>query len=115
MNSSRYVLFTILVLLSPVRALWAHPPAAIKLEYDQKQKSLHIEVAHVSHDPRDHHIRKISVTRNDGKPVIRYFPTQTKPSSLIVEVPLEAKKNDTIKVLAVCNEGGQKEETLVVP
>ena len=95
--------------------LWAHPPSDMKLEYDQNQKNLHVEITHTAHDPREHHIRKILITHNDKEPLVRYFATQTRPSELIVDVPLEAKAQDKIRVMAICNEGGQKEETLIVP
>jgi len=107
------VIFLFILFLQPF-FLWAHPPTDMKLEYDQNEKNLHVEITHVAHDPREHHIRKVLIYQNDEKPIIRYFATQTRPSLLIVDVPLEAKEKDTVRVKAICNEGGQKEETLVV-
>lgn len=94
---------------------WATPPSSIELTYDPDKKNLHIEIAHVAHDPRRHHIRKVEVYLNDEKPIDLYFATQTKPSMLITDVALEAKAGDKIRVLAICNEAGRREETLIVP
>ena len=98
-----------------VNAAWATPPSSIDLSYDPENKNLHIEIAHASHDPRAHHIRKVEVTRNDDKPIDLYFATQTTPAMLTTDVPLEAKEGDTIRVVAICSEAGRKEETLVIP
>ncbi len=110
-----FAVFTMTILLSFIPLAWAHPPSQMELNYDQEKKNLHIEITHAAHDPREHHIRKVTIAPNDQEPIIRYFPTQTKPSVLIVDIPLEAKPKDVIRVTAVCNEGGRKEETVVVP
>ena len=109
------IILTITFLLGLVSSAWAHPPYKMELNYDQEKKNLHIEITHITHDPREHHIRKVLITQNDNEPVIRYFATQTTPSTLILDIPWEAKQNDVIRVKAICSEGGQKEETLVVP
>ncbi len=113
MKKMRNFLALIFLLYSPLA--WATSPSSIELTYDPQKKNLHIEIAHVAHDPREHHIRKVQVFLNEGTPIDLYFPTQTSPSQLIVDVPLSAQEEDQIRVLAICNEAGRKEETLVVP
>ena len=65
---------------------WATPPSSINLSYDADKKNLHIEIAHPSHDPHKHHIRKVEVTLNDGKPQELYFASQTSPGFLMTDV-----------------------------
>ena len=99
-------------LINPV---WATPPSSIELTYDPQKGNLHIEVVHTAHDPHKHHIRKVEVSLNDEKPINLYFATQTTPARLIIDLNLQAKAGDKIRVLAICNQAGRREETLIVP
>ena len=110
------ILFSIGILFSClINPVGATPPSSIELTYDPQKKNLHIEIAHVAHDPRRHHIRKVEISINTEKPTDLYFPTQTTPSFLIIDFPLQAKEGDKIRVLAICNEAGRGEETLIIP
>lgn len=93
----------------------ATPPSSIELIYDVQKGNLHVEIAHAAHDPREHHIRKVEVALNNEKVINQYFATQTTPASLILDIPLQAKAEDEIYVLAVCSEAGRLKETLIVP
>ena len=104
-----------ILILFLTNSTWATPPSSIELTYDFEKGNLHIEIAHAAHDPRRHHIRKVEVTHNDEKPVDLYFATQTTPASLIIDLALQAKGGDKIRVLAICNQAGRREETLIVP
>ena len=109
-------LFTVGILLSCLISFaWATPPSSIDLNYDAEKGNLHIEIAHAAHDPHQHHIRKVEVSVNDQKATNLYFATQTTPASLIIDLPLQAKGGDRIRVLAICSEAGRREETLIVP
>ena len=94
---------------------WAHPPTEIRLAYAVDKKKLHIEIEHVSHNLLTHHIRKITIFRNEQQVKNFTLPSQTHPSQVIRDVDLEAKAGDTIQVQAICSEGGRKEATLIIP
>ena len=94
---------------------FARPPSKIDLNYDAKEKNLHMELAHISENPQKHHIRSLFIYQNDLEIKKLKYNTQTSPSQLIEDVSLDAKSGDVIRVLAICNKAGRKEETLVIP
>lgn len=97
-----------------ISSLGATSPSIIELTYEPGKKNLRIKIVHAAHDPREHHIRKVEVSLNDEKPTNLYFATQTAPAFLTMDVALEAKPGDNIRVLAICNEAGRLEKTLTV-
>ena len=92
---------------------FATPPAEIRLEYDVEQKVLKVDIDHISHNPHKHFIRKIEIYKNDEEPIIKRFAAQ-KSEGISVEVALEAKEQDKIRVKAVCNQAGTLEGTLII-
>ena len=98
-----------------INSAWATSPSNIELTYNLQKKNLHIEITHAAHDPHKHHIRKVEVSLNDEKPINLYFASQTTPAFLIIDLALQAKAGDKIRVLAICNEAGRREQTLIVP
>ena len=104
-----------ILLFGFINSVGATPPSSIELTYELDKKNLHIQIAHAAHDPHKHHIRKVEVSLNDEKPIDLYFATQTTPAFLMIDLTLEAKAGDTIRVLAICNEAGRREETLIIP
>lgn len=112
----RGLAFTIgLILCSTVATAWARPPAEIQLIYDKDLKRLHIEVRHVSKNPRKHFIRKLLLSKNNKELESFSYVQQTTAAALIQDVSLESVTGDVITVEAVCNEAGRKEETLIIP
>ena len=108
------IVLTIIVISSSVNMASAHPPSKIELSYDDKEQALTVDIAHVTSDVVKHHIRKITLYKNDQELESYYFVTQT-PQGLIDKIPLEAKSGDKIRVKVVCKEAGYKEETLAIP
>ena len=104
----------IIILLLSVNAASAHPPSKIELSYDDKEHMLTVDIAHVTSDVVKHHIRKITVYKNDEELESYYFVKQT-PQGLVDKIPLEAKSGDNIRVKVICKEAGFKEESLVIP
>ena len=94
---------------------WATPPSEIKLEYDQDKKILHMELKHVSSNPRKHYLRRVFIYKNDDDAIERDYTTQTNAQGLIEDVAIDLKGGDKVRVLAVCSKAGRKEETLVIP
>ena len=101
-------------ILKPVVVI-AIPPDTIDLEYNKETKTLHIDLAHISKDPREHFIRKLVVFQNDKEVKVYRFNRQTSPQGLTQDVTFEALSGDVIRVLAVCNEAGRKEEEIKIP
>ncbi len=105
--------FALAFLLKPVLA---HPPADLKLEYNQDTQTLHVEMKHVignTYDPD--HIRKVEIYKNQDEPVIKYVVKQATPTSEAQDISLEAKPEDVIRVVAYSSRGGSAEATLTVP
>ncbi len=110
-----YVLVYCSIMITFSSLVFATPPSEIKLEYDQEKKILHMEFKHVSSDPRDHYLRRVFIYKNDVEVVKRQYTKQTNHQKLIDDVPIELRPGDVVRVLAICNEAGRKEETLVIP
>ena len=108
------VLFAITILWH-ASLCWSRPPSSIQLEYFKEEQILRIDVKHVSKNPRDHHIRKLIVFRNDEEVEKFLFVTQSKAYGFSKEIPLVAHTDDVIRVKATCSKAGRKEETLIIP
>lgn len=93
----------------------ARPPSEMNLSYDAPARNLHIEIRHVSINPRKHFIRRLLVYKNDEEVEKRAYVQQTTAAMLIEDVPLEAATGDVVRVEAVCNQAGRKDATLMIP
>lgn len=93
---------------------WATPPSKIELSYDKDKKNLHVEVKHVTFENREHRIRKIEVSVNKAAMDAFYFGAQNNNSMQTLDIPLDLKVGDEIKVKAICSYAGFKEEALVI-
>ncbi len=113
LNTILTIMSLFFLLTSPVVA--AHEPTSIQLDYDLQKKVLHIEIKHLSQNPRVHRIRKIRIYLNDDLPLELFLTTQTAPSYERADIALKAKEGDHIRVEAYCSEGGWGEATLVIP
>ena len=102
--------------LMSVRLGFAASPSSIDISYDSKEKNLHIAVNHVTHDPREHYIRKILIYKNaDTEPAIYRYVQQSSTQAQAEDVAIDLKPGDTIKVEAYCIEAGKAENTFTVP
>ena len=113
MKNRIFVIMSLFLLLT-VFSLQAHPPSSIQLDYDLQKKILHIEIKHISRNPREHRIRRIFIYVNDSEPRELYLSHQTTLASDIEDIELDAKPGDRIRVKAFCSDSGEKEATLVV-
>ncbi len=96
-------------------AVQATPPSKIDLSYDENTKKLHIDITHPSSHLRKHHIRKITILKNDKQVQSINLTNQTNGNSVIDDIFIEAVKGDIIKVKAKCSDAGPKEESLIIP
>ena len=110
--SAAIVVVALLLVCSPL--VFALSPSKIDLTYNDKAKVLHINLEHITKDPRRHYIRKITVTKNNEKPMEFHYTSQPTTSSLSQDVSLDLKAKDTIAVSAICNKAGRKTETLKI-
>ena len=111
-NISKILLLMVLVM---VPFVWATPPKEIQLEYDQEKKVLHMDLKHVSSNPRKHYLRRVFIYKNSEEAIVRYYTKQTTPQGLTDDIAIDLSPGDKVRVLAVCSDAGRKEETLVIP
>ncbi|MDP2652662.1 MAG: hypothetical protein Q8Q08_01380 [Candidatus Omnitrophota bacterium] len=104
----------VLLTVGIVTSAWATPPQKMDAVYDPKTKVLTITIDHVSRNLREHRIRKVVVYRNDKEAGEYHYATQTSPSQLIQEIPIDILPEDTIRVEAICSDAGRKEESFVI-
>ncbi len=96
--------------------LFAHPPSDLRVNYDPAEGVLHIAMTHVTGSNMiRHHIRKIQIFKNDEMVLDSTIVQQTSAHSMTKSIPLSAVAGDTIRVKAICSEGGIGEQTIVVP
>ncbi len=92
--------------------VFAHPPDAIHLSYQEDTQILKIVVDHNARNIRDHFIRRIVVLHNKQEIRDEIFPTQSDHQTQIMDVSLKAENGDRIRVKAYCSQAGYKEKTL---
>jgi len=107
--------FIVLSLFIPVQFVSANPPKEIKLNYDKDKSVLIVEITHMTRDRTEHYIRKIFVSKNQEDPISSFFVGQAASTGFTVEIPIDLAPGDTVRVKAICNEAGFKEETTVIP
>jgi len=110
----RYLLIACFLLMVP-RAVYATPPSAVNLSYDEEKGALLIEVKHITSNMHKHFIRKIIVYKNDKEVKSFYYTFQLSPEGTEEEFPLDVVSEDQIKVKVICKMGGSKEAILVIP
>ncbi len=94
---------------------FAHPPSDIKIQFDEKTKTLTAIITHRVSNPGTHYINKIDIGLN-GKE-IKMLPLKQQENSVAqtmqIEIP-EAKKGDTLSVEGYCNLSGKLEKEIRV-
>lgn len=110
-----FILTIILGATFQLSSAFAHPPSEMNLNYIHEEELLRVEMTHVSHDIRDHYIRKIYVFKNDEKSALVYLTRQNSPKIAIEDISIKADSEDVIRVKVFCSTGGAKEETVIVP
>jgi len=107
--------FITLSLFISVQFVSANPPKEIKLNYDKDKKVLIVEILHITRDRTEHYIRKILVYKNQEEPISSSFVDQSTSTGFTIEIPIDLAAGDTVRIKAVCNEAGFKEEITVIP
>ena len=93
----------------------AHPPSDIKIQFDEKTKTLTAVVTHHVSNPKTHYIKKVDIGLN-GKEIKELpFTKQEKNALQTVEIVLpEVKKGDILSVEGYCNLSGKLEKEIKV-
>ena len=102
-------------LMLKTAAVWATPPSAMELSYDQSRQKLSVAISHPSQDLFKYYIRKLVVTKNDEKPQEYYYRRQPTANKFKLEIDLKARAKDTITVEAYASDGGTKKVAMTVP
>lgn len=113
----RRVLLTIIFFIGLLWGIpvFAHQPAKMDLKYDEKTNMLKIDLTHVTQHTRTHYIRRVMVFKNEEKVEEFFYSAQKNPQGLSLEVRVEAKSGDQLRVKAICKEAGFKEEKYLLP
>lgn len=111
----RIIFSLILISALIIPSAWATSPSAVKLTYDDKAKTLFIEVGHITHNQIRHRIREIIVDKNGQELNHFFYPKQETAEGMSQKMHLDAVSGDKITVKAICSEAGYKEEALVIP
>lgn len=94
---------------------WAHPPTDLKLSYDLTAQTLRMEMVHTTNNMREHHIRRVEISKNGGEPTAITVVKQAAPSSHVEELVFPASPKDTIRVEVFSKEGGTASAEITIP
>lgn len=94
---------------------FAHPPSAIKIQFDDKTKILTATLEHRVSNPLTHYIYKVDIGLNGKEIQMLPFAKQetSKHQTIKFAVP-QAKKGDTLSVEGYCNLSGRLEKEIKV-
>lgn len=114
MIKKKSLLFTLLLVGCWASVALARPASSIEMVYDQELEVLEYKIAHISKNPRDHHIRKMLVLVNDEEAKVVRFVTQTSSRGMAGKLHLKAAVGDTVILRVFCNKAGHSEESLEI-
>jgi desulfoferrodoxin (superoxide reductase-like protein) len=94
---------------------FAHPPSDIKIQFDDKTKTLTAIVKHRVSNPKTHYIFKVDIGLNGKEIQMLPFEKQETNSHQTVKFLIpQAKKGDTLSVEGYCNLSGRLEKEIKV-
>jgi hypothetical protein len=114
MKNTKLILILIgLLLVSSVA--FAHPPSNIKIQFDEKTKTLTATIKHRVSNPNTHYIKKADIGLN-GKEIqmLPFTKQENNAGQTITLVVPEAKKGDVLSVEGYCNLSGKLEKEIKV-
>jgi len=109
----RYI-FSLLSIFLLATIVSATPPQDVLLSYNKETQELTVYVRHVSDDLSKHYIRRVSISKNGGKPTEVHWAKQPSPVEFEEKIPYEANGGDIIHVKLWCSDGGSKEAAIEV-
>lgn len=102
-------------LLIASATVFAHPPSDIKIQFDDKTKTLTAIITHRVSNPGTHYINKVDIGLNGKEIKMLPFKQQDNNATQTVQIAIpEAKKGDTLGVEGYCNLSGKLEKEIKV-
>ncbi len=93
----------------------ANPPNAIHARYDEGRGELDVVIEHPVVNKWKHFIREVTIYKNGAKAWSQEFDFQTSfRNQTFPPVKIAAVDGDALRIVAVCNVGGEGEETVTV-
>ncbi len=94
---------------------FAHPPSDIKIQFDDKTKTLTAVVEHRVSNPKTHYIYKVDIGLNGKEIQMLPFKSQETSTHQTVKFAVpQAKKGDALSVEGYCNLSGKLEKEIKV-
>ncbi|HNX68057.1 MAG TPA: hypothetical protein PLL75_05655 [Candidatus Omnitrophota bacterium] len=114
MKSTKLVLILCALLLISTQ-VFAHPPSAIKIQFDAKTNTVTAIITHRVSNPATHYIDKVDLGLNGKEVKSLSFKKQDNNRTLTVTAVVpEAKAGDSLSVEAYCNLSGKLEKDIKV-
>lgn len=108
-------LFAVLIMLSMMAVIFAHPAADIKATFDLAKGSLVVTYDHKVKSANDHFIYDVKVLLNKKEIINQNLSLQDALTGGTVYYKIaEAKVGDKITVITECNKGGKKSTVIEV-
>ncbi len=101
----------VFLMLCP-KAVIAHSPSGVKLDYDMSTQTLKVSITHTRFSD-SHYINKVEIKKNDNLVSLQEYKNQT-AETVVYSYKVTAAAGDTLEVRAYCNKFGSKTETLKV-
>ena len=106
------ILLALFALLSiPVQA---HPPADMKLSFDQENQTLNVTITHKVSSPAGHYVMRVDIVKNDQKILSNDYTSQPSLSPFIYSYPVNATSGDVLKATATCSIAGSRTGEITV-
>lgn len=106
-------LFLVLLIFYPFQ-IKAHPPEDVILNYDLNNRTLVVNIAHITKSPDTHYINKVEITKN-GKVFGTYnYRNQPTPSDFTMKYAVPAVEGDNLELIATCTLYGSKAVKIIV-
>jgi len=94
---------------------FAHPPSAIKIQFDLKTQTLNAVITHRVSNPLTHYIFKADIGLNGKEIRSVSFKKQATPREQLMTVILSGvKKGDALSVEGYCNLSGKLKQDIKV-
>jgi hypothetical protein len=100
------ILFLLLCTLMP-SSVSAHSPSHLKLDYDHDTNALQVTITHLVEDPNVHYVYKIDILKNGAIVHTENYDSQPSNEKFVYLFVISADEDDTLKVTAYCNQGGE--------
>ncbi|KQC08820.1 MAG: hypothetical protein APR54_00420 [Candidatus Cloacimonas sp. SDB] len=107
--------FIVLVILSAIVVLNAHPASNVSLTFDKEQNLLSVEFEHKVRNAEDHYISEVTVYLNDTEIITQKISKQqSAEGGKLLYVIVDTKVGDKLSVRIDCNKTGKKTGEIVI-